>query len=91
MENQQTHLRVDNVTEMTTFDYSNENLPRDFDIRIEVAEQREILEQSQLKARVNLLCQNKGERLFPFTPPERPAQKNIQLSISSSVNHNPCR
>ncbi len=46
MENQQTHLRVDNVTEMTTFDYSNENLPRDFDIRIEVAEQREILEQS---------------------------------------------
>ncbi|MCJ8294440.1 MAG: hypothetical protein MJK15_08540 [Colwellia sp.] len=46
MENQQTHLRDDNVIEVTTFDYSNENLPRDFDIRIEVAEQREILEQS---------------------------------------------
>jgi len=46
MENQQTHLRAENVTEMTAFDYSNENLPRDFDIRIEVAEQREILEKS---------------------------------------------
>ena len=46
MENQQTHLRDDNVPEVAAFDYSNENLPRDFDIRIEVAEQREILEQS---------------------------------------------
>jgi len=46
MENQHTHLSVNNVTEVTPFDYSNENLPRDFDIRIEVAEQREILEQS---------------------------------------------
>lgn len=46
MENQQTHLSAENVTEATTFDYTNENLPRDFDIRIEVAEQREILEQS---------------------------------------------
>jgi len=46
MENQQAHLKADNVTELSGFDYSNENLPRDFDIRIEVAEQREILEQS---------------------------------------------
>lgn len=29
------------------YDYTNHNRPRDFDIRIEVAEQREILEQSQ--------------------------------------------
>ncbi|GAW96087.1 MULTISPECIES: hypothetical protein [Colwellia] len=46
MENQQTHLSTENVTEVTAFDYSNENFPRDFDIRIEVAEQREVLEQS---------------------------------------------
>ncbi len=46
MENQHAHLTTDNVTEVTTFDYTNEQLPRDFDIRIEVAEQREILEQS---------------------------------------------
>ncbi|WP_019026825.1 hypothetical protein [Colwellia piezophila] len=46
MEIQQTHLSAENVAEVTSFDYSNENLPRDFDIRIEVAEQREILEQS---------------------------------------------
>jgi hypothetical protein len=46
MENQQTYLRAVNDAEVTTFDYSNENLPRDFDIRIEVAEQREILERS---------------------------------------------
>jgi hypothetical protein len=46
MVNQQTHLRDENVAEVTEFDYSNENLPRDFDIRIEVAEQREILETS---------------------------------------------
>jgi hypothetical protein len=45
MENTQIHLKDNNVTELTTFDYSNEKLPRDFDIRIEVAEQREILEQ----------------------------------------------
>ncbi len=46
MENQQTYANVENITELSAFDYSNENLPRDFDIRIEVAEQREILEQS---------------------------------------------
>ena len=43
MADQQAHLRDDNKVEVTEFDYSNENLPRDFDIRIEVAEQREIL------------------------------------------------
>ncbi len=45
MQNIKTHLKDENVAEVTAFDYSNENLPRDFDIRIEVAEQREILEQ----------------------------------------------
>jgi len=46
MENQYTHLNAANDAELTAFDYSNEKLPRDFDIRIEVAEQREILEQA---------------------------------------------
>mgnify|MGYP000659737768 CR=1 FL=1 len=46
MENQQTQLKDEHVAEVTKFDYSNENLPRDFDIRIEVAEQREVLEKS---------------------------------------------
>lgn len=46
MENQHTHLSAANEADVTAFDYSNEKLPRDFDIRIEVAEQREILEQS---------------------------------------------
>ncbi len=32
------------VLESTQFDYDNGDWPRDFDIRIEVAEQREILE-----------------------------------------------
>jgi len=46
MENQYTHLSAANDTDVTVYDYSNERLPRDFDIRIEVAEQREVLEQS---------------------------------------------
>jgi len=45
MQNQQTQFNAEKATEATVFDYSNENLPRDFDIRIEVAEQREVLEQ----------------------------------------------
>jgi hypothetical protein len=45
MEDQQAHTNVIHITELSGYDYSNENLPRDFDIRIEVAEQREILEQ----------------------------------------------
>lgn len=45
MENQKKHSNVENLAKVEPFDYSNENLPRDFDIRIEVAEQREVLEQ----------------------------------------------
>ena len=47
MEEQHKPLKDDHASEVTVFDYSNDNLPRDFDIRIEVAEQREILEQSK--------------------------------------------
>ena len=43
MKNQNT-LQDTQSVETTTFDYDNSDLPRDFDIRIEVAEQREILE-----------------------------------------------
>jgi len=46
MEEKHTQFKDENATPEVTFDYSNENLPRDFDIRIEVAEQREVLEQS---------------------------------------------
>jgi len=46
MENQQTSSNVESLVKVAAFDYSNESLPRDFDIRIEVAEQREVLEQS---------------------------------------------
>ena len=38
-------IHENNSTEPVAFDYDNSGLPRDFDIRIEVAEQREILEQ----------------------------------------------
>lgn len=39
---------VENLQEedVQQFDYENSGWPRDFDIRIEVAEQREVLEQS---------------------------------------------
>ncbi|GAA6205649.1 MULTISPECIES: hypothetical protein [Thalassotalea] len=33
-----------NQNESTEFDYDNSNLPRDFDIRIEKAEQREVFD-----------------------------------------------
>jgi len=46
MEEQNTVLKDQSKSEITEFDYDNHNLPRDFDIRIEVAEQREVLEQS---------------------------------------------
>ena len=36
-----------NCPEAPAFDYANDGWPRDFDIRIEVAEQREVLGQSQ--------------------------------------------
>ena len=49
MEESNTQLKDENVSDATVFDYSNNNLPRDFDIRIEVAEQREVLEQADIK------------------------------------------
>ncbi|MDO6446775.1 hypothetical protein Q4493_13405 [Colwellia sp. 1_MG-2023] len=33
-----------NQNELTEFDYDNSDLPRDFDIRIEKAEQREVFD-----------------------------------------------
>lgn len=44
MEEKNTNLKENNATEVTQFDYDNSDWPRDFDIRIEVAEQREIFE-----------------------------------------------
>jgi len=46
MEEKSVTLKENKSVELTEFDYDNANLPRDFDIRIEVAEQREILENS---------------------------------------------
>ncbi len=46
MEDNSEMVQENNSLEPITFDYDNANLPRDFDIRIEVAEQREILEQN---------------------------------------------
>jgi hypothetical protein len=40
----QNNLKDTQSVEATNFDYDNSELPRDFDIRIEVAEQREVLE-----------------------------------------------
>ena len=39
------------VKDLTVFDYDNTDWPRDFDIRIEVAEQREVLELYQSSIR----------------------------------------
>ena len=44
MEEKNTTLKENKSIEATHFDYDNTDWPRDFDIRIEVAEQREILE-----------------------------------------------
>lgn len=44
MEEKKTNLTESNAVEITKFDYDNSDWPRDFDIRIEVAEQREVLE-----------------------------------------------
>ena len=44
MEDKSVTLKENKSVELTEFDYDNTKLPRDFDIRIEVAEQREILE-----------------------------------------------
>lgn len=46
MENDDVMIKDSNSLEPTQYDYDNKGLPRDFDIRIEVAEQREVLEQS---------------------------------------------
>lgn len=45
MEAKNTLLKENNSVEHSEFDYDNSGWPRDFDIRVEVAEQREILEQ----------------------------------------------
>jgi hypothetical protein len=44
MEEKSVTLKENKSVELADFDYDNTNWPRDFDIRIEVAEQREILE-----------------------------------------------
>ena len=44
MEEQNETIEVNKVSDTTVFDYDNGGWPRDFDIRIEVAEQREVLE-----------------------------------------------
>jgi hypothetical protein len=44
MENNSTTSKDNNGINVTVFDYDNTDWPRDFDIRIEVAEQREVLE-----------------------------------------------
>ena len=44
MEEKSVILKEKKAIELTEFNYDNTNWPRDFDIRIEVAEQREILE-----------------------------------------------
>ncbi len=44
MEEKSETLKENKSFEATVFDYDNTDWPRDFDIRIEVAEQREILE-----------------------------------------------
>jgi len=44
MEEKSVTLKENKSVDLTEFDYDNTDWPRDFDIRIEVAEQREILE-----------------------------------------------
>ncbi len=44
MEDKSVTLKEKQSVTFTEFDYDNTDWPRDFDIRIEVAEQREILE-----------------------------------------------
>ncbi|MEW6999136.1 hypothetical protein AADZ86_15735 [Colwelliaceae bacterium BS250] len=43
MEDKNDVIEDNNTLETTKFDYDNAGWPRDFDIRIEVAEQREVL------------------------------------------------
>jgi len=44
MEENNEMVQENNSIESVKFDYDNTDWPRDFDIRIEVAEQREVLE-----------------------------------------------
>ena len=44
MEEKSETLKDQKSVQLTEFNYDNTDWPRDFDIRIEVAEQREILE-----------------------------------------------
>lgn len=44
MRDQKVISKENKVSELKEFDYDNGGWPRDFDIRIEVAEQREVLE-----------------------------------------------
>lgn len=44
MEEQNVVIEEKNTFESTKFDYDNGDWPRDFDIRIEVAEQREVFD-----------------------------------------------
>lgn len=46
MEEKSVTLKENKSVGLTEFDFDNTSWPRDFDIRIEVAEQREILERS---------------------------------------------
>ena len=46
MEQNQEALQEKHAAEDTEFNYDNTGWPRDFDIRIEKAEQREVLEKS---------------------------------------------
>lgn len=45
MNDNKAELIKEHSTTAVEFDYDNTDWPRDFDIRIEVAEQREVLEQ----------------------------------------------
>jgi len=47
MRDQKIVSKIIDVVEPKAFEYDNNGWPRDFDIRIEVAEQREVLEYSK--------------------------------------------
>lgn len=47
MRDQKVVLKENKELDSKEFDYDNSGWPRDFDIRIEVAEQREVLEYNQ--------------------------------------------
>lgn len=47
MGDKQVSTTENNALESSEFDFDNSGWPRDFDIRIEVAEQREVLESAE--------------------------------------------